>query len=64
MTSRTGNYDQEELRAVAKTEHIFEKWVRQIKTAYTAPVIDRKNQTNVYGVELPPPMKDIKYKLL
>ena len=37
------NYEQDELRAVSRTEHLFEKWVRQIKTAHTAPVLDRHN---------------------
>ena len=64
MTTKTANFDQEELRAVQQTEHLFDKWVRNLKTAYTAPVIDRHNARNAYGVELPPPIKDIKYKLL
>ena len=58
------NYEQEELRAVSRTEHLFEKWVRQIKTAHTAPVIDRNNPKNSFGVELPPPMKDINFKIM
>ena len=47
-----------------QTEHLFEKWVRNVKTAFTAPVIDRTNPVNSFGVELPPPMKDINVKLL
>ena len=46
------------------TEHLFEKWVRNLKTAYTAPVQDRKPQKNVYGVELPPTYSDIWDKIV
>ena len=63
-TTKTANFEQEDLRAVQMTEHLFEKWVRNLKTAYTAPVQGRRPQKNVNGVDLPPPIKDIKYNLL
>ena len=62
-TNSTLTYEQEELRAVKQTEHLFEKWVRNLKTAYTVPIIDKQNPINSFGVELPPPIKDINYKI-
>ena len=38
--------------------------MRQIKTAYTAPVINKTNLKNAYGVDLPPPIKHINFKLM
>ena len=35
-----------------------------MKTAYTVPIIDRKNPKNSFGVELSPPMRDINFKLM
>ena len=64
MTNATMHYEQEELRAVHAAEHLFEKWVRQIKTAYTVPLVDRENPQNSFGVELPPPIKDINFKIM
>ncbi len=63
-TNITQHYEQDELRAVKLTDHLFEKWVRNIKTAYTDPIPDRHNPINSFGVELPPPIKDINFKLM
>ena len=35
FTNATMNYEQEELRAVQRSEHLFDKWCRNIKTAFT-----------------------------
>ena len=45
-------YEQEELRAIKEGEHLFDKWVRQLRTAYTAPVQDPQRPINSYGVDL------------
>ena len=47
-----------------RSEHLFDKWCRNIKTAFTQPIVDKKNPVNSFGVELPPPMKDINFKLM
>ena len=64
QTQLTQHFEQDELRAVQQTDHLFEKWVRNMKTAYTVPIPNRHNPINSFGVELPPPPKDINYKLM
>jgi hypothetical protein len=45
-------YEQEELRAIKEGEHLFDKWVRELKTAYTAPLQEPTRPKNSWGTDI------------
>ena len=57
-------YEQEELRAIKEGEHLFDKWVRQLRTAYTAPVIDPSRPINSWGTEIQPSLAEINFRIM
>ena len=57
-------YEQEELRAIQQGEHLFDKWVRQIQTAYTAPVMEPVRPINSWGAEVQPSIAEINFKIM
>lgn len=46
------------------SEILIDKWVRNLKTAYTHPVVEPILPVNSFGVELAPPIKDINFKIM
>jgi len=57
-------YEQEELRAIKEGEHLFDKWVRELKTAYTAPLQEPTRPKNSWGTEIQPSINEINFRIM